>query len=349
MENSEVRAVIKYLKMKKMTPTEIHTDLQNTLGESAPSYSAVKKWCREFGCGRASCEDGARSGRPVEVSTPENINKVHDLVMADRRRTIGYLEKVTGISSTRIQAILTEKLGLHKVSARWVPRMLTPDHKRMRVTCCEGLLARYRENPDGFLERFVTMDETWIHHFDPESKRQSMQWKHSTSPARKKFRVQPSAGKIMASVFWDAEGILFIDYLDHGVTITGDYYAQLIPKVREAIKDKRRGKLRRGVLFHQDNAPAHKSRVALAAIDAAGFELVDHPPYSPDLAPSDFFLFPKLKENIRGQIFPSDDDVMTAVKDWLEDQSPDFFLNGLQRLEHRWVKCIEVDGDYVEK
>ena len=104
--------------MKKVTPTEIHTDLQGTLGGSAPSYSTVKKWCREFGCGRESCEDGARSGRPVEVSTPENINNIHHLVMADHRQTIRYLEEVTGISSTQIQAILTEKLDLHKVSAR---------------------------------------------------------------------------------------------------------------------------------------------------------------------------------------------------------------------------------------
>ena len=71
------------------------------------------------------------------------------------------------------------------------------------------------------------------------------------------------------------------------------------------------------------------------------------PPNSPDLAPSDFFLFPKLKENIRGKIFTSDDDVMTSVKDWFEDQSSNFFLNGLPGLEHRRMKCIEVDGNYV--
>ena len=148
MENSEVRAVIKYFQMKNMSPTEIHTDLQNTLGESSPSYSAVKKWCREFKCRRQSCEDAPRRGRPVEVTTPENINKIHDLVMADRRCTIRHLEELTGMSSTRIQSILTKQLGLHKVSARWVPRMLTPDQKRIRVTSCEGLLARYRVNPE---------------------------------------------------------------------------------------------------------------------------------------------------------------------------------------------------------
>ena len=98
----------------------------------------------------------------------------------------------------------------------------------------------------------------------------------------------------MASVFWDSEGILFIDYLPKGQTITGSYYANLIPKLREAIKEKL------GVLFLQYNAPPHRSEVALTAIRSAGFEVLDHPPYSPDLAPSDFQLFPKLKDHIRG-------------------------------------------------
>lgn len=86
----------------------------------------------------------------------------------------------------------------------------------------------------------------------------------------------------MASVFWDSEGILFIDYLPKGQTITGSYYANLIPKLREAIKEKRRGKLSLGVLFLQDNAPPHRWEVALTAIRSAGFEVLDHPPYSPD-------------------------------------------------------------------
>lgn len=105
-----------------------------------------------------------------------------------------------------------------------------------------------------------------------------------------------SAGKFTASIFWDSEGILFIDYLERGTTITGQYYAALISKLRNATKDERRGKLRRGVLFHHDNAPAHWSAFAMAIIQQAGIELVDHPPYSPDLAPSDFYLFPKFKE-----------------------------------------------------
>ena len=69
---------------------------------------------------------------------------------------------------------------------------------------------------------FITMDETWIHHYTQQSKQQSKQWTEAGCSAPKKTSSAPSAGKVMASVFWDAEGILFIDYLEKGKTITGN-------------------------------------------------------------------------------------------------------------------------------
>ena len=72
-----------------------------------------------------------------------------------------------------------------------------------------------------FVRRLITMDETSIHHYTPESKQQSKQWTEASCSAPKKTRSILSAGKVMASVFWDAEGILFIDCLEKGKTITG--------------------------------------------------------------------------------------------------------------------------------
>jgi histone-lysine N-methyltransferase SETMAR len=83
------------------------------------------------------------------------------------------------------------------------------------------------------------MDETWIHHYTPKSKRQSKQWTEAGCSAPKKTRLVPSAGKVMASVFWDAEGILFIDYLENGKTITGEYYSNLLNRLDEKIREKR--------------------------------------------------------------------------------------------------------------
>ena len=107
------------------------------------------------------------------------------------------------------------------------------------------------------------------------------------SPPPKKFRTQPSASKVMATVFWGSKGIILIDYKPAGTSITGDYYANVNKQLRVAIKEKRRGKLAAGILLLHDNAPVHKSGVAQAAIRECKFEQLNHPPYSPDLAPSD--------------------------------------------------------------
>lgn len=349
MDKSELRAVIKYLSLKKMSSKEIFLDIQQTLGGDAVPYSTVAYWVAEFKRGRSSCKDDPRSGRPSTSVTEENVKKVENLVLEDRRMTIKHIAEILKISFGSIQSILIDSLGFKKVSARWVPRMLTDENKKRRLEISKRNLEMFQRDSDNFCRRLVTMDETWVHHFDPETKRQSMSWKRPSSPSIKKFRVAPTAGKVMASVFWDSEGILFIDYMPKGQTITGPYYANLIPKVREAIKEKRRGKLSLGVLFLQDNAPAHRSEVALNAIRCAGFNLLDHPPYSPDLAPSDFHLFPKLKEEIRGTKFHDNDAVIAAVEDFFESQENIFFSQGIRKLETRYSKCIALEGDYVEK
>ena len=101
----------------------------------------------------------------------------------------------------------------------------------------------------------------------------------------------------MATVFWDSKGIILIDYKLAGTSITREYYANVIKQLRFAINEKRRGKLAAGVLLLHDNAPVLKSRVTQAAIRECKFEQLNHPPYSPDLAPSDYYLFRNLKSH----------------------------------------------------
>jgi len=92
----------------------------------------------------------------------------------------------------------------------------------------------------------------------------------------------------MASVFWDAEGILFIYYLEKGKTISGEYYSNLLTRLDEKICEKRRGLQKKKIILRQDNAPTHKSVLAMGKLRDLHYELLEHPPYSPDLAPSDF-------------------------------------------------------------
>ena len=199
-----------------------------------------------------------------------------------------------------------------------------------------------------FLLRLMTVDETWVHYYEPENKAQSRQWVGSGSPRPKKFKTQPSAGKVMATVFWDAKDVIMLDFLLKRSTITGVYYANLLDQLKTVIREKRRGKLSKDVLLQQNNARVHTCKVAMDAVEQNGYELIPYPAYSPDLAPCDFFLFPNLKKNIHGLHFPSDEEVVTAVEEWVNGNNPDFFSSGLMALEHRWSKCITLEGNYIE-
>ena len=114
--------------------------------------------------------DASRSGRPIEAATSEIIDKVHDIVLTDRRVKVRELVEATGISHGTVISILHEQLGMKKLSARWVPRLLTVNHNR--VTISKQCLEMFQRNPDKFL-RFITVNETWIHYFTSETKEQS--------------------------------------------------------------------------------------------------------------------------------------------------------------------------------
>ena len=170
--------------------------------------------------------------------------------------------------------------------------------------------------------RLVTMDETWLYHYDPETKQQSMEWRHSGSHRPKKFRVQKSAGKFLASIFWNQDGILLIDYLPKGRTINAECYLSLLVQ----LKGKGCGKFTKGVLFLHDNSPAHRALATQKKLAYLRFQFLDHPPYSPDLAPSGYHLFPGLKKQLKGRHLSSDVEVIAAAETWLDGQPTDFFF-----------------------
>ena len=345
----EYRAVIRYLYLKGKTGQEIHCELINVYGSSAPSFAQVKFWVGEFKRGRTSLEDETRSGRPSDATDEEMCNKVRDLVYSDRRVKVEEIANALHISHDSISTILHDRLGMRKLSARWVPKSLSDEQMATRASVCSALLKRFRSKEDDFLSHLVTVDETWVHYYEPENKAQSRQWVWPGYPRPKKFKTQLSVGKAMASVFWDTQGVIMLDFLAKKSTITGAYYANLLDQLRTAIREKRRGKLSKGILFQQDNARVHTCKIAMDAVERNGYELIPQSAYSPDLAPSDYFLFPNLKKDIRERHFRSNEEVMAAVEEWVGDKDPGFFSSGLMALEHRWSKCIILEGNYIEK
>lgn len=348
MQKEEIRAVIKYLNIKGLSPMEIKSDLDATLNEYSPTLKTIYKWVAEFNRGNVSIKDAPRSGRPKTATSEEMVKNVQAIVLTDRRLKLIQIAEATGISKERVSHILHEELGMRKLCARWVPRLITPEQKQHRVATSGQCLQLIRHYPD-FFNRFITVDETWLHHYTPETKIQSMQWTAKGEPAPKKAKTVPSAGKILATVFWDAKGIIFMDCLEKGKTITGLYYANLLDKLIKHIREKRPGLSKKKIFFHHDNAPAHTSKVSMEKIKKLHFELVPHPPYSPDLAPSDFFLFKNLKKFLAGQRFLSNSEVITSVAGYFADLDKFAYKNGIKDFEKRLIKCIQLVGDYVEK
>jgi len=117
--------------------------------------------------------------------------------------------------------------------------------------------------------------------------------------------VQKFAGKVLASIFSDQDGILLNDYFPKGQTITAEYYSSLLVQLKDILKGKRHGRITKGVLLLNDNSLPHQAVATDKKLAYMGFQFLDHPPYSPDLATSDYHLFPGLKKQLRGRHFSS--------------------------------------------
>ena len=224
--------------IKGKTGKEIHGELADVYGSSAPSHAEIKFWVGEFKRGRTSLEDEARSGRQLDATDEEMCKKVRDLVYSDRRIQVEEIAQALGISHGSVSTTLRDRLGIRKLSARLAPKSLSDEQMTTRASVCSALLKRFRSKDD-YLLPLVTVNETWVHYYEPENKAQSRQRVGPGSPRPKKFKAQPSAGKVMATVFWDAKGVI-MDFLPKRSAITGVFYANLL---RTAIYEKRRGKL----------------------------------------------------------------------------------------------------------
>ena len=218
-QNIEFRAAIKFLTKEGAKAKETHRRMADVYGDSSPKYSTVTKWSAEFKGGRDSLEDDPRPGRTADVIGQEMIDRVERLVLNNRRIKVAELASECGISNGSVYAIIHEHLGMSKISARWVPRNLNMQDRQQRVESSQELLEVYDANPEDSHTLLVTGDETWLHNWDLDTKKESMQWKHPGSPPPKKFRTQPSASKVMTTVFWDSKGIILIDYKPAGTSI----------------------------------------------------------------------------------------------------------------------------------
>ena len=202
-----------------------------------------------------------------QIATLEMLQRVEDIIRADRRVTVDAVATAIGCSRRQLYNLMREGLGCLKVCYRWMPRQLTQQHKSQRMGLSLQHLQHYQDEGDNMLSLIVFGDVSWVHHYAPETKRASMQWKHPASPAHNKFKVTPSAGKVMLRVFWDCQGVLLTEFQQCGHTITSASYCTILTKLRAAIRRKQPGLLTKGLLLLHDNARPHSANQTTATAE----------------------------------------------------------------------------------
>ncbi|KAJ8891596.1 hypothetical protein PR048_004124 [Dryococelus australis] len=228
--------------------------------------------------------------------------------------------------------------------------MLTDINKELRMTSALTFLLRYADTGEEFLNQIVTGDETWIHFDNEETKLQSQQWIHTHSQNKpKKFKGPFSNKKQMATVFWYHHGVLLIDFMEPGTIINAAAYCATLRWLRQLIRNKWKGMPTLGIVLLHYNARLHSAAVTQLLLACFPWEVFDHTPYSPDLVPSDFHLFPALKKWLGGRRFNTNDELQDTVTTWINRQAATFFAECIGKLEHRYDKWLIRHGYYVEK
>ena len=297
---SEQRACCKIRAQLGFPPTEIHADLQKAYGNSALKYATVCKWVRGFNDGRESIENDPLVGRPVSVLTGKHVATVKTLIEEDARYTVQEIEVLSGIHSSVLK-ILRERLELRKICARWVPHLLTDEQKQSRVRLASQVIEKYDKCDPHRLEEIVTSDETWVYHFQPDSKAKNKVWVSSEGDRPVIAGRCKTSNRMLYAIFFDSKGPVFQIPVPKGSSVTGKFYRESVLTQLVDFYQKRRPRTgARGIKLFHDNAPARKSATVQEYLKESGLDVLDHPPYSPDLSPCDFWSFPKLKEMLAG-------------------------------------------------
>jgi len=250
------RAVIEFLVVKKESEGNIHKLLCAVYGSCA-----VECWVRRVkasGSGETELHDRPLHGHPATATSPDMLLCANGIIHADRRITNRQLTIQLSVSKGSAMAII-DASGYSKVCARRVPQSLTTEHRCQRKAICSELLKRSDAEGEALLYRIITGDETWAHHYEPETKKQSMEWHHPQSPRKEKFKMTPSAGKAMITVFWDIDVVILVDVMARGETINLDMHVKTLQKLKQRYWQVRPNRTPADMLIQHDNARPHPS------------------------------------------------------------------------------------------
>ncbi|CAF1537338.1 unnamed protein product [Adineta ricciae] len=327
MKKLAIRSYIKTRFLLGLNATQIYEELTVAYGSDAVSYSTVANWVQRFSSGRESLKDDPRVGRPITVVTQQNIAAVKCLVEDDPHISIDYIADVLDISHGSVDTILKHRLKLRKLSSRWVPHKLTQQQRQKRD--------------------IVTGDESWFYYRKIKSKEASKAWLSKGQCPPTEVRRQQFEAKTMFVIFFMTTGPLLIHPLPPGTSINALYYRdECLKGLVRKLRKKRPLSTTHGIKLYHDNARPHTNDIVFDYLQEEKINVIPHPPYSPDLAPSDFWLFNYLKRNL--DTYQDAESLRKAITKTLNSTPIDEYKKTFKNWIQRMKLCIEYHGDYFE-
>jgi [histone H3]-lysine36 N-dimethyltransferase SETMAR len=346
MEKENIRFYIKVRTALNIEPKSIYDELYSVFGDSAPAYSTVAKWSKSFRDGRERIEDEPRIGRPVTETTSENIENIRSIVNSDPHVTIDEIQLETGLSRGTIERIMSDHLKLRKLTARWVPNFLTDWQKSERVRICKENLVKFRDGTWRLCD-VVTGDESWFYHKQIGRKISNAAWVAEGEAPPTVVRRSRYAAKTLFCIFFKTTGPVLVHRIDRGDNVNNDYYIHrcLTPLIQNVLAERPKSGTH-AVKLHHDNARPHVHKNVYNFLKSNGITVIQQPPNSPDLAPSDFWLFDRIKLHLEDQ--DSSESMECAVTKIV------FFIDKAEyrKTFEKWLErmelCIEHEGNYFE-
>ena len=335
-----LREVLLFCFNMKKTAAESHRMLSSTYGEDAISERTCREWFQRFKKGDFNVEDRHSGGREKVFEDAE----LETLLSEDSRQTQDELARSVGVTQQAISKRL-KAMGMIQKEGTWVPYELKPRDVERRLCVCEQLVQRYKRK--GFLHHIVTGDEKWIHYDNPKRKKS---WGYPGHASTSTAKPNIHGSKIMLCIWWDQLGVVYYEVLKPSETITGARYRTQLMRLSRALKDKRPQYSERHdkVILQHDNARPHVAKEVKTYLETLKWEVLPHPPYSPDIAPSDYHLFRSMAHGLADQHFRSHEEVTKWIDSWIASKDEQFFRRGIRTLPERWEKVVASDGQYFE-
>lgn len=327
---------------------EIYNEFVRLYPHKHPSISFVWYWMRRFRLGYTSFNDEPRSGRPKNTIDGKYDSKLKEMIAESPTISIRALAHVMHSSMTKTRVYINKNLGLKKVSCKWMPFKLTEKHKQARIDFCHNFLNTYGNINKKVLYNLVTGDETWLRFYDPLIGPQSKIWAGKDMAPQKITKKSMADKKIMVCVFFSKKAVETVTLLNKEEKANAHWFRdQCIVPLIDKWQNSHVKHSSNNLVIHFDNAPPHTSNIVNNYInDKKRVSRLDHPPYSPDLSPCDFWLFPTIKNKMKGSVYLSESEILEDFQKNLDLLGP----NNFNKAYIEWIKrCKEVirkNGDY---